>query len=53
MASFILWQSAFILFLLCLNFTTVATFAAGAFTGFWLCVLQIALTMRRKRNEKT
>jgi hypothetical protein len=52
MSSTMLWQLAFVLLLLTLNFTTAATLVTGVCIGFWFCVLQLALAMEVRKNEK-
>lgn len=49
----ILWQLAFVLLLLTCNFTTAATLVTGICIGFWFCVIQLAIAMEVRKNEKS
>ena len=48
----LLWQIAFILILVCLQFTTAATFTLGVTAGYWFCLINIALLLRRISDEQ-
>jgi hypothetical protein len=48
----VLWQIAFILILACLQLTTAFTFTLGAMAGYWFCIFNIALLMRRFSDEQ-
>ena len=48
----LLWQTAFVLILACLQLTTAVTFTLGAMAGYWFCLFSIALLMRRISDEQ-
>ena len=48
----LLWQTAFILILVCLHLTTAVTFTLGVTAGYWFCIISIALLMRRISDEQ-
>ncbi len=52
MTNALLWQLALVLLLLTCNFNTAATLVTGICIGFWFCVIQLALAMEAKKNEK-